>query len=90
MITVPVSVAATNQTIPVTVTSGSEAIGIQSDIEINVALYPSYEGEYNFTPSNEVQVIQANNFVMHGDIIIDAIPNNYGLITQSGAGIRVS
>lgn len=52
--------------------------------------YPEYEGEIEFIPSAEAQTIHIKNTVAHTDIIIDPIPSNYGLITQVGAGIRVS
>ena len=49
-----------------------------------------YDGQYEFEPSNNAQIIQIKKLMAAADIIINPIPSNYGLITWSGAGIRVS
>ncbi len=49
-----------------------------------------YEGEYEFMPAQEAQVIQINGKTAVHDIIIDPIPQNYGLITWNGATLTVS
>lgn len=49
-----------------------------------------YEGAYEFTPAQEAQVIQINGKTATHDIIIDPIPQNYGLITWNGATLTVS
>ena len=53
-------------------------------------LPPSYEGSYEVTPSSEEQVLNTDAFYMNGNIIINPIPNNYGLITWNGSVITVS
>ena len=52
--------------------------------------YPDYEGEYTITPSAEAQTLPSTDTVMHGDIVINPIPSNYGLITWNGATLTVS
>ena len=64
------------------------------DIEINVQsggeYYPEYDGEYEFTPAAEEQVIQTRQKVLLDNIRIAPIPQNYGLITYRGHTITVS
>lgn len=51
---------------------------------------PEYEGSYTVTPGSEPQTLQTNGKRMTADVVVGAIPRNYGLISWSGAGIRVS
>ena len=56
----------------------------------NAILPPSYEGPYEVTPSSEEQTLETDALYMTGDIKINPIPNNYGLITYDGSTITVS
>lgn len=49
-----------------------------------------YTGAYEVTPSGETQVLETNNLRMTGNVTINPIPSNYGLITWNGAFITVS
>lgn len=49
-----------------------------------------YEGDYEFTPSQQQQTISIADLMARQDIVIDPIPNNYGLITYDGSTITVS
>ena len=49
-----------------------------------------FEGAYEYTPTSETQVVEINGLRATEDIIINAIPNNYGLITWNGATLTVS
>lgn len=51
---------------------------------------PYYEGAYEVTPSAEAQTLPTNMLRMHEDIVIGAIPENYGLITWNGTVLTVS
>ena len=53
-------------------------------------LPPSYEGPYEVTPSSAEQILETDAFYMNGNIIINPIPNNYGLITWNGSTLTVS
>lgn len=53
-------------------------------------LPPSYTGPYEVTPSDTEQVLATDTFYMNGNITINPIPNNYGLITWDGSTITVS
>ena len=56
----------------------------------NAILPPSYEGPYEVTPGAEEQTLQTDALYMTGNITIEAIPSNYGLITWSGNTLTVS
>ena len=51
---------------------------------------PIYDGPYEFTPTQEPQVVEIANKQASQDITIAAIPNNYGLITWNGSTLTVS
>lgn len=56
--------------------------------EIHVADW--YEGDYEITPSDRAQTIPIEGKTATQDIVIGAIPNNYGLITWNGSTLTVS
>ena len=49
-----------------------------------------YTGAYEVTPSGETQTLETENKRMTGNVTINPIPNNYGLITWNGSIITVS
>lgn len=49
-----------------------------------------YRGAYEWTPSQESQTIQIDGLQAEGNITINPIPSNYGLITWNGATLTVS
>ena len=49
-----------------------------------------YEGSYDITPTTERQIIQMAHKEAIQDLIIEPIPQNYGLITWNGSYITVS
>lgn len=51
---------------------------------------PVYDGEYEFTPTEEVQVIPTENRLTEQSIIINPIPKNYGLVTWNGHHLTIS
>lgn len=53
-------------------------------------LPPSYEGEYEVTPSEGTQTLATDSLYMRGNITINPIPSNYGLITWNGSVLTVS
>ena len=52
--------------------------------------YDEYTGDMEFTPSQEEQTILTDHRVVMGNITINPIPNNYGLITWNGVVLTVS
>lgn len=51
---------------------------------------PYFSGAYEYTPTQTVQTIQIANKMATANIIINPIPNNYGLVTWNGATLTVS
>lgn len=49
-----------------------------------------YEGPYEATPSRETQILQTAGLLLDGNITLDPIPQNYGLITYNGYELTVS
>ena len=47
-------------------------------------------GEYEYIPTQEVQTIPIEGLRATSNIVINAIPNNYGLITWNGEYLTVS
>lgn len=52
--------------------------------------FPSYTGDYTFIPTQEQQIIEIKDKRATDNIIIEPIPNNYGLITWNGSYLTVS
>lgn len=49
-----------------------------------------YEGPYAVTPTGEAQVLETIAKTMEGNITIEPIPQNYGMITWNGSVLTVS
>lgn len=59
-------------------------------IKVRYSDLPIYEGSQEITPTAEAQILETDSFRMVGNITINPIPNNYGLITWDGATLTVS
>lgn len=49
-----------------------------------------YHGEYTVTPGAVAQTLPTRGKNLEQDVVVEAIPNNYGLITYNGSFITVS
>ena len=68
-----------------------DAIELKSgEAVITSDVYPDYTGPYLFTPSPETQVADTRLRSVLDRIVINPIPQNYGLITYNGRTITVS
>ena len=56
----------------------------------NAVLPPAYEGPYEVTPMQRTQTLATDSLYMRGNITINPIPSNYGLITWNGSTLTVS
>ena len=64
---------------------------MDGDPGIYMPLYPpAYQGSLEITPSAETQTIETAGYMMPANLIVNPIPNNYGLITWDGATLTVS
>ena len=50
----------------------------------------AYEGNYEVTPSEEVQTLPTANRMLARNIVVAPIPQNYGRITYNGGGIIIT
>lgn len=63
---------------------------IRSNLVIASSDKDTWKGAYTFTPTQRDQRVPVSGLVMENDIIIEKIPDNYGLITYNGSKIRIS
>lgn len=90
MITIEMSVATYDDTLPMDVTSSEETIGMDIGAEYAMSNTDPFEGSYEYTPSEQTQTIPIEDLRATQDIVINPIPSNYGLITYNGVSITVS
>lgn len=58
--------------------------------EIKYPIQAEYEGETEITPTQDTQTLRTSGLLMPVDIVINPIPQNYGLITWNGSTLTVS
>ena len=69
----------------------TSAKGIKGNLTIPSAVgVQIYDGEYEFTPTEETQTVSIANKLAVQDITINPIPSNYGRITWNGSVLTVS
>ena len=78
------------QNVSINVSTSTMGISLGNTIVKEYAERDPYTGAYTVTPSSETQTLLTKNLRMTNDLVINPIPNNYGLITWSGAIITVS
>lgn len=89
MITIPMSVAADSAAISMNVAATSATVPCEMEAVVQILPHP-YTGDYQITPTSERQILHTEGKSMTGDLVIDPIPNNYGLITWNGSTLTVS
>lgn len=68
---------------------------IPCDGELGVGMairkpYPTYTGETVVTPTTSMQVLNTELQTLTDNIIINPIPQNYGLVTWNGSFLMIS
>lgn len=58
--------------------------------EVKYPVQEEYTGETVVTPTQETQTLRTAQLLMPVDIVINPIPQNYGLITWNGSTLTVS
>lgn len=89
MIAIPMQVSVSSVNLPVNL-SADAMIHAMVGTSYQIIGGHHYEGSYEFTPSTAEQTISTANKVLDQDIVIQPIPQNYGLITYNGSYITVS
>lgn len=85
-IRIAVSAEKLNQKIRVARDAPAVSIGIKGGGKA----FPLYQGPYTVTPGPERQILDTQNTEVTRQIVVEAIPQNYGLITYNGRVITVS
>lgn len=75
-----------------TITGTRSPVGtLTGKLAYSVAIpVPDYDGAYRVTPSGEEQILPTQGHTLADNIVIEAIPQNYGLITWDGSTLTVS
>lgn len=86
--------------VPLTVSTDGTAVNLgvlepkSVDLGVTVGVYAQigehYHGSYEVTPSSETQILDTDTLILDGNITINPIPSNYGLISWDGSTITVS
>lgn len=76
--------------VPMTVEATETTIPMGFDVAVNVGDADPYDGEYEWTPTQETQIIPIRHKMAVSDITINPIPSDYGKITWDGAVLTVS
>lgn len=79
----------TNETAALRV-AGAETVKMKAESSIVIDRSIIYEGAYEWTPSDSAQTIEIADKKALDNIVINPIPNNYGLITWNGSTLTVS
>ena len=66
------------------------AVSLELGTAIQLVGGEHYHGAVEVTPTEEQQTLSTEGLIIDGNITIDAIPVNYGLITWSGTRLKVS
>lgn len=64
-------------------------MGLDTTITVTINTNP-YTGAYEFTPTQSTQRIEIKDLMATDDIVINPIPNNYGLIGWNGSFLTVT
>ena len=89
-IVIPMEVAISQVEIPMDVAVSEEEIPMAIDIAYNMVSGDWYEGPYEVTPTQGTQVLLTGGKLMDGNVTVNPIPSNYGLITWNGSVLTVS
>ena len=90
MIAIPMQVSVSQVNLPVSIAASEVGIPIGVAASYQMVEGETYDGPYEFTPTQETQTAQTTDKVLLENIIIHPIPQNYGLITWNGSVITVS
>ncbi len=78
------------QKVKISINQKNMGIGINNQIAREIVDSDPYEGEYIVTPTNEEQILLTKNLRMLENVVINKIPENYGLITWNGSFLMIS
>ena len=90
----------TPQAVPLNVTGGGAiALAVEDEQRVTLAMErvrmiynerPAYTGQYTVTPGATAQTLATNGKRMTADVVVGAIPENYGLVTWNGSILKIT
>lgn len=66
------------------------ALSITGNFNMSNATATRYEGPYRVTPTLSAQELNTAGKIMNENVVVEKIPEYYGLITWNGSYLRVS
>ena len=78
------------QAVSVSVDAASMGITLGDPVVKEYVNVDPYTGEYEVTPSAETQTLDTEGKRLTAPVVINPIPNNYGLISWNGSILTVS
>lgn len=78
------------QAVSVSVDAANMGVTLGTPVVKEYVDVQTYTGEYEVTPSAETQTLDTAGLRLTQSIIVNPIPQNYGLITWNGAFLTVS
>lgn len=67
-----------------------DSLDFTIDNDITCTVKSPYEGPYSVIPLQVQQILETSNKNLDQNIVVEAIPSNYGLITWNGSVLTVS
>lgn len=67
-----------------------QSVALDMSVGVYAQIGEHYHGSYTITPSSEPQVLDTDTLILDGNITINPIPSNYGLVSWDGSTITVS
>ena len=66
------------------------ALSISGQMELSNTAVSRYTGEYHVIPTLSAQTLNTAGKIMNENVVVEKIPEYYGLITWNGSYLRVS
>ena len=88
--TVPARAYTNNATVRAGVYGGGGTTRAKTAVGITVIDAPEFAGPYEYTPTDDAQVVGISGYRAAQDIRINPIPSNYGKITWTGSCLLIT
>lgn len=89
MIPIPMTVQTDRVLVPMSINT-QPVIGMTVGSQYVMTSVDIYDGDYTVIPSQTRQVLHTKELELLEEVVIEPIPNNYGLIGWNGATLTVS
>lgn len=86
----PVAIVSNNEKISAQIAQNAERFAVELEQAIKTVSAKEYTGAVTVTPAKAAQTLATKGTLLRENIVVNAIPNNYGLITWDGSTLTVS